>query len=111
VISVLRQAFDALKTCDARARGLDKNGLLILEQTYDGLAVAEALILLNQAIKKIEEEGPAERLWLGLDSNEIYEALCEVEDNDDIYWEDGLEKYCRAFYRNVEERLKEKNHG
>lgn len=111
VISVLRQAYDALKTCDARARGSDKNGMLIFEYTYDGYAVADALILLNQAIKKIEEEGPAERLWLGLDSNEIHEALCEVEYNDHIYWDDDPKKYCQAFYRYVEERLKEKNGG
>ena len=49
--------------------------------------------------------------WIGLDDEEIHQAFCFAEYETNHDWNDDPESWCKAFYRYVEARLKEKNHG
>jgi hypothetical protein len=49
--------------------------------------------------------------WIGLDDEEIHQAFCFAEYETNHDWNDDPESWCKAFYRYVDARLKEKNHG
>jgi len=49
--------------------------------------------------------------WLGLDDDEIHQAFCHVEYETNHDWNDDPESWCKAFYRYVDAKLKEKSHG
>ena len=56
-------------------------------------------------------EGKTMKEWLGLDDDEIHQAFCHVEYETNNDWNDDPEGWCKAFYRYVDARLKEKNGG
>lgn len=49
--------------------------------------------------------------WIGLDDEEIHQAFCHAEYETNHDWNDDPESWCKAFYRYVDARLKEKNGG
>ena len=50
-------------------------------------------------------------IWLGLHDEEIHQAFCHAEYETNHDWNDDPESWCKAFYRYVDAKLKEKNHG
>jgi len=69
-----------------------------------GIKYHEELEERRQAIKGLEAIQ-----WVGLDDEEIHQAFCHAEYETDHNWNDDPESWCKAFYRYVEARLKEKN--
>ena len=56
-------------------------------------------------------EGKTMKEWLELDDDEIHQAFCHVEYETNNDWNNDPEGWCKAFYRYVDAKLKEKNHG
>jgi hypothetical protein len=68
------------------------------------LVYQEELEERKQAIRELEAIQ-----WVGLDDEEVHQAFCHVEYETNHDWNNDPESWCKAFYRYVEARLKEKN--
>ena len=49
--------------------------------------------------------------WSGLDDDEVHQAFCHAEYETPYRWNENPEGWCKAFYKYVEAKLKEKNGG